>query len=509
MRNRHSLALSFALIALCATTSIGQALQRSTPEAQGISSTAILNFVKTLEGEIDALHSFMLLRHGQVVAEGWWHPYAAERRHRLYSLSTSFVSTAIGLAIAAGELTLDDRVLDYIPDEAPTAADRNLQAMRIRDLLTMSTGHHNDTLGKFFRGGDTPWVQTFLNLPVEHKPGTHFAYNTGATYILAAILQKATDENLVDYLEPRLFEPLGIRNYHWQQSPQGITVGGWGLRLKTEDIARFGQLYLQQGLWNGERILSKEWVEAAISRQTSNGSDPNSDWEQGYGYLFWRGRHRTYRSDGAFGQFCIVLPEQDAVLAITGGVSNHKVQDVLELVWNHLLPAMMPEALPAADQSHTALTNKISFLFMKPLRASSYSQRAPEISGQIFEFDENDQGVESMSLESDGNGNVIIIRDGQGEHRIAVGHGTWLKGETAYDNRSPSTSQSDATPAQPIATSGGWTDVDTFMAKIFFIETPYSAKLEFDFSEGRLRFDFGYNVAFGQIRRPQLISNFP
>lgn len=177
----------------------------------------------------------------------------------------------------------------------------------------MSSGHQDDTLGKFFAGGDVSWVRTFLNLPVEHKPGTHFAYNTGATYMLAAILQKTTGDHVVDYLEPRLFEPLGINGYHWQESPQGITVGGRGLRVKTEDIARFGQLYLQKGVWDGERVLSEAWVEAATSRQTSNGSDPDSDWEQGYGYLFWRGRHGSYRTDGAFGQFCIVLPEQDAV----------------------------------------------------------------------------------------------------------------------------------------------------------------------------------------------------
>ena len=490
--------LLLALSAFCAAETTAQPLPRSTPEQQGISSTAILNFVKTVESEIDALHSFMLVRHGKVVAEGWWYPYSAERRHRLYSLSTSFVSTAIGLAVGEGDLTLDDRVIDYFPDEVPAGPHRHLAAMRIRDLLLMSSGHQNETLGHFFAGGDTPWVQTFLNLPVEHKPGTHFAYNTGATYMLAAILQKATGDNLVNYLEPRLFEPLGITGYHWQESPQGLAVGGWGLRLKTEDIARFGQLYLQKGMWNGERVLSEQWVEAATARQTANGSDPDSDWEQGYGYLFWRGRHQTYRNDGAFGQFCIVLPEQDAVLAITGGVRN-KAQDVLDLVWDHLLPAMKADSLAVAERSHAALTDKISFLFLKPLRAASYSTRGPELSGRVFEFDENVQGIESMSFDFGRNSNAFIIRDERGEHRIEVGHGTWLKGESSYDNRGP----------EPIATSGGWTDADTFMARTCFLETPQCAKLEFDFSEGRVRFDFGYNVTFGQIRRPQLISHYP
>ena len=487
----------FTLITMGAPDAAAQKLPRSTPEKQGLSSTAVLNFVKAAEEKIDALHSFVLLRHGQVVAEGWWHPYSAEQRHRLYSLSKSFTATAIGLAVDAGALSLDDLVLDHFPDDLTTMPHRNLRAMRIRDLLIMSTGHLHDTAGDMFSGGDTPWVETFLELPVEYKPGTHFTTNLGASYILAAILQRATGENVVDYLQPRLFEPLGIRGYRWQQSPQGISTGGWGLRLKTEDLTRFGQLYLQKGLWNGERILSEQWIETATTRQTATGSDPDSDWEQGYGYHFWLGRHNAYHSDGTFGQFCVVMPEQDAVLALTGGVASYKTQDVLNLVWEHLLPALRPDSLEADKQAHAALSDKLSFLFLKPLRGASYVPKAEDISGQLFEFSDNRQGVEAISFDFGRGGNAFTIHDQQGKHRIRVGHGTWLKGETAYD------SQGDP---EPIATSGGWTDNEVFMARIFFTETAHSAKLEFDFSEGRLRFDFGYNVAFGIVRRPQLIS---
>ena len=268
-------------------------LPRSTPEMQGIKSSAVLQFIERGERTIDDLHSVMLLRHGHVTAEGWWSPYAEQTPHELYSLSKSFASTAIGIAIAEGRLGLDDTVTSFFDQsDLPAEPGANLQAMRIRDLLSMNSGHQDDTEHRL-SVEDGRWSRAFLHLNVEHKPGTHFVYNTGATYMLSAILQKTTGQRLIDYLRPRLFDKLGIKNPSWQQSPEGVDLGGWGLRITTEDIARFGLLYLQRGVWNGERILSKEWVSDASSRQTSSGSNPLSDWEQGYGYQFWRCRHNT------------------------------------------------------------------------------------------------------------------------------------------------------------------------------------------------------------------------
>ena len=199
------------------------------------------------------MNSFMLLRHGHVVAEGWWAPYDAEAPHSLYSLSKSFTSTAVGLAIAEGKLSLDDEVLKFFPDDAPAEPSNNLKAMRVSDLLRMSTGQQTEPP----RTADQPWTKTFLAQPVPFKPGTHFLYNTSATYMLSAIVQKATGMTVLDYLKPRLFEPLGIEHPTWETSPQGISAGGYGLSIRTEDIARFGQLYLQKGKWQGKQTRAR------------------------------------------------------------------------------------------------------------------------------------------------------------------------------------------------------------------------------------------------------------
>ena len=342
----------------------GAELPRSSPEAQGVSSAGVLAFVEALD-KVDVMNSVMVLRHGNVVAEGWWAPYDAQSPHSLYSLSKSFTSTAVGLAVGEGKLSIDDEVLKFFPDDAPKDPSGNLKSMRVSDLLRMSTGHQTEPARK----PDEVWTRTFLAHAVPFKPGTHFLYNTPATYMLSAILKKATGMDLFDYLGPRLFAPLGIEGATWDKSRDGISLGGYGLKIRTEDIARFGQLYLQKGKWEGKQLVAEAWVDAATARQTSNGSSPRSDWDQGYGYQFWRCRHGAFRGDGAFGQFCVVMPEQDAVLVITSGVKD--MQNVLNLAWEHLLPAMKPSSLPADDEAAKKLAQRLKSLAVRTVEGSA------------------------------------------------------------------------------------------------------------------------------------------
>src|SRR5438128_4659514 len=335
-------------------------LSRSSPEAQGVSSAQVRAFVEAADKQVDTMHSFMLVRHGHVVAEGWWKPEAANKPHVMHSLSKSFTSTAVGLAIAEGKLSLDDPVLKFFPEDAPAEPSANLKSMRVRDLLTMTAGH--ETGAKLTT--NAPWVQAFLAHPVPHKPGTHFFYNTPGSYMLSAIVQKVTGEKVLDYLRPRLFEPLGIENPEWGTSPQGINLGGFGLYIRTEDIAKFGQLYLQKGSWKGKQLIPAAWVEQATSKQVSNGSDPTKDWDQGYGFQFWRCRHGAFRGDGANGQFCIVLPQQDAVVAITANTRD--MQGELNIVWDKLLDAFHDGPLPENPPEQGKLKHTLANLVVRP-----------------------------------------------------------------------------------------------------------------------------------------------
>jgi len=331
-------------------------LPRTSPEEQGISSAAIREFIEVADRDVNKIDSLMILRHGSVVTEVWWPPHTATTPHIMHSLSKSFTSTAIGLAAAEGKLNINDDVLSYFPEDAPTEPSANLKAMRIRDLLTMSTGQESEP--HHAKSDGIPWTKFFLSHPVPYEPGTHFLYNSAATYMLSAIIQKVSGQTLLDYLGPRLFEPLGIMNASWGTSPQGITLGGWGLWVCTGDIANFGQMLLQKGLWNGKQIVPAAWIEEATSKQVSNGTEPDNDWHQGYGYQFWQCRHGAIRGDGMDGQFCILMPEQDTVVAITSETKDMGAE--LALVWKYLLPAMQHGTLPDNPQELANLKETIS-----------------------------------------------------------------------------------------------------------------------------------------------------
>ena len=287
--------------------------------------------------------------------------------------------------------------------------------MRIRHLLSMNTGHSEDTLPALLSREDGNWRRAFLECPVTNPPGSLFCYNTGATYMLSAIVQQVTGQRVVDYLQPRLFDPLGIAAPRWDVCPAGINTGGWGLNLRTEDIARFGQLYLQKGRWGEEQLLPEAWVKTATTFHSDNSMRESPDWQQGYGYQFWMCRHGAYRGDGAFGQYCIVMPEQDAVLALTSGVRD--LQAVLDAVWEILLPAMGDATLPESTVVQAALREQLGGLRIAPPAGEPSSPMAAAVSGRTYRFDA-ESGIGSISLSFGSDEALYTTRDTLGTHAV-------------------------------------------------------------------------------------------
>jgi len=346
------------LLAIPQSRAVGAPLPRGSPESQGISSRAVRAYVEALD-RIDMMHSFMIVRHGRVIAEGWWKPQAADQPHLVHSVSKSFNATAVGMAIAEGKLSLDDRVLKFFPKEAPRARSDPLKAMTVRDLLTMTCGHDAQPTVDL-----NPSVEEFLAFPVQHRPGTHFAYNNAASYTLSAIVTKVTGQTVQEYLQPRLFEPLGIDHTQWRTTPEGFTLGWVGLSLHTESIAKLGQLYLQKGRWNGTQLIPETWVEQATRKQVSHdqGSPARreADWQQGYGFQFWRCTHNAFRAEGSGGQFCVVMPDQDVVVAMTADAVD--MQGELTAIGERLLPAFQPAPLPEDAAGHEELEQAVANL---------------------------------------------------------------------------------------------------------------------------------------------------
>ena len=481
-------------------------LPTSTPEAHGVPAAAIVAFIDAAEARGLELHSLMLLRHGHILAEGWWTPYRAEEPHMLFSLSKSFAATAIGLAVAEGRLTVDDPVLPFFADEAPAEPGEGLEAMRVRHLLSMATGHHEDTTGALREAEDGDWARAFLAQPVDHAPGTYFVYNSGATYMLSAIIQRLTGTTLLDYLRPRLLDPLGITEATWETCPRGVNTGGWGLSITTASIARFGQLYLQEGVWEGRQLLPAGWVAEATTAQSDNSNHPsgNPDWMQGYGYQFWRCRHDAYRGDGAFGQFCVIMPEQEAVLVTTSGLTT--MQAVLDLAWEHLLPALGADALPADSPADEALARRLAGLALPTPQDAATSPTAAQLSGRTFAFAANEQGVETIRYDFAADRATITITDAQGAHTLVAGNGAWLDGTANYGNSRWPASPSASSP-RAAAAAGAWTDERTFELRLRYTNTPFGFALVSRFTAEGVSLDYRENVGFGPTERPRLTGH--
>jgi CubicO group peptidase (beta-lactamase class C family) len=475
-------------------------LPRSTPEAEGVSSPGILAFLDAAQARHE-MHSFMLARHGRVVAEGWWSPYAPEFKHTLYSLSKSFTSTAVGCAVAEGKLRVDDRVVSFFPDDLPDKVSDHLAALRVKDLLTMSVGHEKEPTQDMVK--EEHWVRAFLAAPITHLPGSKFMYNSGATYLCSAIVQQVTGQKILDYLKPRLFEPLAIEGVTWETCPRGVNVGGWGLSIQTEGLAKFGQLYLQKGAWKGRQVLPAQWVDEATTFKIqqplpTKPSRPNekNDWLQGYGYQFWRCTHQAYRGDGAFGQFTIVLPDQDAVIAITS--ESKDMQGQLDLVWEHLLPAMKETPLPADRASQAQLPQALSSLSLTKPKGQSSSPVAGRILGKTFKLDGNALELQSAAFVFGKDACTFTLKGAQGEYPIACGLGRWQHGETALPGTPPRLVSGGAPPSgtrSKVAASGAWQDENTFEMIWRYHETPHHDTVTCRFDGDRVSIAFMNSIA--------------
>jgi CubicO group peptidase (beta-lactamase class C family) len=465
---------------------------RATPESQGVSSQSIRQFLAAANASGISWHSMMLLRLGQVVAEGWWKPYESQFVHSLYSLSKSFTSTAIGLLVKEGKLDIHAKVISFFPDDLPADPGDKLRQMTVRHLLTMNTGHGEDTMPKM-RASHDPWVRTYLAQPVEFPPGSHFLYNTGNTYMLGAIVYKLTGETLEKYLTPRLFQPLDITGYDWETSPQGLNTAGYGLRVRTEDIAKLGQLYLQKGTWKGAAILPSAWVEEATSFQTTSQVN-NGDWSQGYGYQFWRCTHGFYRGDGAFGQFCIVMPELDAVLAVTG--QSPDMQKSMNIIWDHLPTGMQAGVLPEDRAGQMALKSDLAELALPVVKGAITSPLAAKYQQRKWILSDNDFGVRDLQFAFSSRG-CTLSADGAvlefGWEKWALNAGP----RTMYIFRS-----GDMSPMpSKVAGTATWIDDHTLQLNVRFVEAIFGDRITCTFDEDKLAVTFLNSVAETAVKK--------
>jgi len=496
----------FLLASLPSLSQNGSSLPHGVPEAEGVSSAGILRFLEAAEKSRNELHSFIFLRHGKVIAEGWWDPYKPGFRHSLYSASKTFTSTAVGFAVSENLLKLSDKVISFFPNDLPDSISPNLAALTVRDLLTMSEGMDPEPL--YIPGISKNWVKGFLATPIKYKPGTVFRYNSLGAFMLSAILQKVTGQKLIDFLKPRLFDPLTISGMDWEENMMSINTGGWGLRVKTEDMAKLGQLYLQKGVWNGSQVLPASWIEEATNEKIfrhpalAQVARDSSDWEQGYGYQIWRSRHHSYRADGAFGQFILVMPDQDAVISIQA--ESPDMQDELNLVWDYLLPAIKKDKLPADTKSEYALKAKLSNLSIMPAAGSYSAYTTHKNLNKYFVLEPNPGHIENISLQIKDSICHFSLNTGTDTYGLVYGAGFWKTGQT----NKPGPYQASAAKENwallsPYKVAGNfyWKDDQTLILEMRYLESPHTEIFICHFDGKQITIDIERSFDYGSQKQ--------
>lgn len=481
---------------------------------------ALADFVEALAA-VPELHSLLVVRRGHVVAEAWADPYAPDRPHMLFSLSKSFTSAAVGLAVSEGLLGYDDLLLDHFADLAPAEPSAHLRAVRVRHLLTMTVGHDVE-VGSDVLMSTSAWVRAFLAHPVPHEPGTHFLYNTAATYVLSALVQRVTGHTLGEYLRPLLYEPLGMEGVTWETSPEGVHTGGYGMSATTEDVAAFGVLLLQDGVWQGRRVLPEGWVAEATARQVPNG-DGDGDWSQGYGYQFWRCRHGAYRGDGAFGQYCVVLPDQETVVVTTSAAPDMAAQ--LDLVWDRLLPALADGPVDDDPAGRARLEERLDAVRIPLLPGDATSPEGDRLSGRVCVVDDADgrprRGPRAADRPADAQARqavdapvdpgailAFVLTTAPAADRLVV---TFEHGSLALDigHDDPLPGYVPATAAHAglaVESRGVWTAPDTYVLAVRAVDGPFVVTLRLVVDGETVRVESGVNVAFGPTTFPPLTA---
>lgn len=462
-----ALLLGSAFFSFSGHTLAQTSLPRSTPEAEGLASAHVQRFFDTLmEDHRTEVHSCMVMRNGKVIAEMYPSPWRNDYRHTMYSVSKTFTGVAVGMCIADSLLSLQDTIGRFFAHLMPEDASDTLRAITVRDLLTMQSGLPVDTK---MRMHEREWLKAYLGKKPTSQPGTRWAYDSILSYILSAIVQEVSGKNMMTLLEERLFAPLGIRDAAWEESPEGISCGGWGLYLFPEDMARFGQLLLQGGMWQGESLVPRDWVAEMMKAQSTNGR---------YGYHMWQCEYPGWaEANGAYGQFIFVIPEAGMVVSLTQCTSQRA--PIQKWIKEMLVDNCKEHALPESGET-------VCFADYSLPTALGRENKGELAEAVELYLEENALGWESIRLYGRNDTLLLDIKDRHSNrYTIALGHGRWIETEFTgrpYYNPPFMNDFSNLPTTWHVAGSYGWEGHELLNIRLHWVDWLTSAQMQIKFS---------------------------
>lgn len=466
-------------------------LPRASPQDKGVDARAIEAFVEDAERLGVEFNSLMVWHSGHVIAESWWWPYRADRPHMMHSATKSFLSAAVGIALAEGRFALQDRVVGFFPAHLDAPADAHLARMTVEDLLTQTCGHGHGTSGAVWRSIPTSWITEFFKIPVVFEPGTTFRYTSATSFMLSAILTTTTGQSAHDYLDSRLLRPLGIRGLQWDMGPENINPGGNGISCTTADLLKLAILHLNDGRWNGAQLLPADWVRRATAAQRGNP----------YGYHWWAGPGHSFYAYGVFGQFAMVFPEHEAVVAITSATPPGE-ETLRSVIWRHFPDALSarrtPASQPASDDTMPA--PRTAGRALPPPHHRQDSPLAAAVSGRTYLAAANDDGIVSVRLVFDAASCLVHVADARGHHVVQVGLDDWIESDTTLGGAALHHGYEPG--SMRVVAAGGWPTPNRFVAQLRFAETSFRDELVLSFDEGMLKLERCVNVNSRLTYRP-------
>lgn len=443
-----------------------------------VSLKSIADFLKAEKEMGNQVMRVEVYHKGEVKVKFAVPPYTTEDKQHNYSLSKTFTSSAVGMLVDDGVLSVEDKVTDIFSDKMPDTISENLSEMRVKHLLSMNTGHESCVLEKIKNADDM--VSAFFAQEVQHKPGTHFAYNSAASYILSVIVHRYTGMSLFDFLSIRLFEPLGIEGVYWNTYADGNSNGGIGLHASIDDLTKLGVLYLNGGVYNGKRILSEEWVKEATSAISDNSGNGNPDWCAGYGYQIWRNARGGFRGDGAFGQLCMVFDDKDMVVCVQGNVAD------MQSEIDHTV-ALAENIICSSDVTLETVTDLIENNY----KADKNEPLSDEYTGKIFKCRKNKQGITLVKLEKAADNSVTVrFSNGKTWQSIKSGYGTFETSTVWVKELKPMIIElADANVTEKLETASYYTiDGNTLRLHVRYLCTPHTDTFDFVFDGDRVEF---------------------
>ncbi len=476
-------------------------LPRATPESKGINSLYIMEMVNEYEKRNLEQHSILVAVDGQVIFEGHYMPYGPDNPYIIHSLTKLFTNTAAGIAFTQGKLKLTDKVVDYFPNLVPKDASENLKAMTVKDLITMRSGHDREISGNEWRPLKTSWLEAFMKEPVPHKPGTKYKYSSGNSYMLSAMVQKATGKTCEQLLLETVVPKLGIKQFSWMKSPEGICSGGNGVMVTPEDILKIGILYQQKGMWNGERLLTEEWCDRSFGLV-----DDYNDTQTKYGYHWWK-RDGGYTAAGVFGQVLTVIPSLNMVISMTGGYAPPSSATYAVIKDTLLARTKADGDNRKYDDKYTQiLKSKGDRLNLAERVEYTTSPLVAKISGKTFTIAENKDGITKIKLDFNKDSVNYVMTDQRGTHNIKCGLGSWISGATTMTGNYLHHQYQN--PSQKVVASATWVDANTLKMTWTYPEMAFRDFLTIKLTDNTISMVRSVNVnskgPFGGMVRPEV-----